>query len=506
MLNVLSGAGAQGVTAVAALWSIPQILQAVGPAGYGTYSIATALVGYFSIADLGLSNATLQRLARARASDDVGAVGRTIGTSLTLLGCVGVLLSLALFAAAPFTGDHLAGEAATSAQRGDVTSAVRWCALGAIPVFLRPVLDAIVSASERLTELYAATTFANLVRTVGAVVAVWIWPRAVTPVIVLVAASAGQCLVMVPLAARSVPHLRPGQLRVTRLEMRELLRVSIPLWLSQGIANIANQLDRFVVSGWFGLETLGQYAVAQDLATRLWIVPYIFSRAYFPRIARQLAHDSPREHMEMLRGYGIASILSCTIPAVPLAIFGSDVLAAWIGRRDLGVGPVILMWLAAGIVANTTSFAAFSILQVQVRGRAIAVASTVLLAVNVVGCALLPRFFGPTGVAISWSVGQAAASLAYHAGVWKGDRVSLLPDLARCVVAMLVVGAGAEWFLSAMGPVTLDLGGSTLRRLSPMVARLGAWCAIGGAVAALLFFGRARREAAQLWARRRRPA
>ena len=77
-INVLSGVGAEAITALAALWAIPQLLLTIGAAGYGIYAVAATVVGYFSIADMGLSNATLQRLARARATEDMEAFGTTV--------------------------------------------------------------------------------------------------------------------------------------------------------------------------------------------------------------------------------------------------------------------------------------------------------------------------------------------------------------------------------------------------------------------------------------------
>jgi O-antigen/teichoic acid export membrane protein len=489
--NVLSGAGSQAITAIAALWSIPQILQVVGAAGYGTYSIATALVGYLSIADLGLNNATLQRLARARATDDMSAFGTAAATSLALLGGIGVLLSIVLAAAAPFAGRHLAGELATAAQQADVASAIRWCAVGAVPVFVRAVPEGILSASEKLKGVYIASTVANLIRTVGAVAAVRMYPSPVTPVIVMVFASVLQIVIVVPIAARSIPELRLGHCAVRLAELKALLHVSLPLWVSQGVGILANQIDRIVVSVWFGLEAVGQYAIAQDLATRLWIVPYIFGRAYFPRIARDLTRDDPGAHEPTVRAYGIASVLACTIPAIPMAVFASDVLSAWTGRTDLGAAPTIFVWLAIGVIGNCSSLAVFAILQVKLRVRAIALSSIVPLAINVVGCAVLPRYFGPVGAAASWALGQVASSIVLHAFVRRYYGVSLRDDMARSLLGALIVTVCANWFARRFGPLPLNPTAGTVVRVLSLVPRVGGWCIAGFVLAAILFFRRA---------------
>jgi O-antigen/teichoic acid export membrane protein len=489
-LNVLSGAGAQGLTALAALWSIPQLLIVLGSAGYGTYSIATALVGYLSIADLGLNNATLQRLARSRTLGDIPAFGRTVGTSVVVLGGIGVGLMLLLLSLAPFLGAHLAGSTATASQRADVVATVRWCGVGALPVFLRPVPDAMIAASEKLTRSYGASTIANLVRTVGAVVAVWIWQSVLTPVIVLVAASTLQLLMLLPLSMSCVPGLEFLHIRVTRRELRELLGMSVPLWFSQGAAMLANQLDRFVVSSWFGLEAVGYYAVAQDLATRLWILPYIFGRAYFARLANAIAHDAPRVHERTIRDYDIASVLACGILAVPLAISSHDLISAWTGLASVGNAPTIFVCLSAGMLANCAAMAPFAIVQIRVDRRALGWSSGLLLATHVVGCTLLPRVLGPAGAAVSWAAAQTVFAGYLHSYVRASFGLRLLSDLARCIVAFVCVGAlllaVASWVQG--GPV--DLRASTLLRVWGVVPRLLLGGTIGLLFAVVAFRGR----------------
>jgi O-antigen/teichoic acid export membrane protein len=493
LANVLSGAGAQGQTAIAALWSIPQLLAAVGPAGYGTYSLAATLLGYFSIADLGLSNATLQRLARARASADAAAFGMVFGTSLVLLSAIGALVGGLLALLAVPIGDLLSGAQASESQRLVAVSATRWCAAGALPALVRPALDAVVSASEQLTRSYAVATFANLTRTAGAVFAVWMWPGPLTPVIVLVAATTVQFVLLIPIAALSAPDVRPRHIRAGFAEMRSLLHVSVPLWLSSGAGLLANQVDRFVVSGWFGLAALGRYAVAQDLATRLWVLPYILSKAYFPRLARELAHDEPERHERTIRTYGAASLFASTVLGVPLAVCASSVLANWTARNDLGDAPAVFAWLLLGVIANCSSFAAFAVLQVRLRLRAIAVSYVLFLLLHILGCSTLPRVYGPTGAAISWAISQVVTATLLHAYLRRLCRVRLVSDTLRLLSAGACVAIGMTLAIHSFPLPSIGTSASALVRLAPVLATIGGWCAVG-AVAALAFLVVGRKE------------
>src|SRR6266849_3647337 len=76
--------------------TIPYIVRGLGTAEYGILSIATMLLGYFNIFDLGLSRATVKFVAENLDSAEVHKVPELIWTSLSLLvtlGCIGGALA-----------------------------------------------------------------------------------------------------------------------------------------------------------------------------------------------------------------------------------------------------------------------------------------------------------------------------------------------------------------------------------------------------------------------------
>jgi O-antigen/teichoic acid export membrane protein len=331
-------------------------------------------------------------------------------------------------------------------------------------------------------------------RTVGAVVAVWIWPGALTPVIVLVVATTAQFLLLVPIAAYTAPELSRESVRVTRAELRSLLHVSVPGWLSSGAGLLANQIDRFVVSGWFGLAAVGQYAVAQDLATRLWLMPNILGRAFFPRLARDLAENTPEQHQRTIRSYGAIALASTSIPAVPLAIYGGTLLSAWTGRADLADAATVFAWLLAGVVANCTSVAAFTILQVKLQFRAIGLSYLVFLIMHVVGCSTLPRLYGPAGAAASWALAQVVTATMLQAHFRLRYRVGLLGDMVRILTGAAVITAAVLATKGRLSPGRLDLHEGAFARLAPVLTLICGWCVVGTA-ATLVFLLIGRKDA-----------
>jgi O-antigen/teichoic acid export membrane protein len=87
------------------LVTIPYIVHGLGNAQYGILSIATMVLGYFSIFDLGLSRATVKFVAENLSPDKIHKVPELVWTSLSLLvalGCAGGMIA-AIFVPAAVT-------------------------------------------------------------------------------------------------------------------------------------------------------------------------------------------------------------------------------------------------------------------------------------------------------------------------------------------------------------------------------------------------------------------
>src|ERR1700704_5852579 len=87
--------------------TIPFIVKGLGTAQYGILSIATMLLGYFNIFDLGLSRATVKFVSENMSPEKIHKVPDLVWTSLSLLiamGCIGGVIA-AMFV--PYSVTHL---------------------------------------------------------------------------------------------------------------------------------------------------------------------------------------------------------------------------------------------------------------------------------------------------------------------------------------------------------------------------------------------------------------
>src|ERR1700712_1854923 len=86
--SVLNAAAVVSISLV----TVPLILDAVGTAGYGVWTLGMALILYASILETGLGPAVQRFTAFARGGEDEAALGRLGWTTLALYAAAGVLL------------------------------------------------------------------------------------------------------------------------------------------------------------------------------------------------------------------------------------------------------------------------------------------------------------------------------------------------------------------------------------------------------------------------------
>src|SRR5215212_1982846 len=99
--NVAASVVNAAAVVATSLVSVPLILDAVGTAGYGVWTLGLALILYASILETGLGPAVQRFTAFARGRRDEEALGRIAVTTLVAYALLGVVLGLVLFAIAP---------------------------------------------------------------------------------------------------------------------------------------------------------------------------------------------------------------------------------------------------------------------------------------------------------------------------------------------------------------------------------------------------------------------
>lgn len=355
----------QVVPLVAALLSIPFYLQIYGDVRYGVMAVVWLLIGYFGLFDLGLSQATAQRLARV-ASADHGAAATVLWTALSLSACLGLLGGLVAWAVASLYITH--GLGLDTALLGEINAALPWVALAIPTVTLSGVLFGALQASERFVALNSVQVATGLLVQFLPLVGAWWWGALLDvalPAVVLSRVAALGLLVLLQMG-RGRPAL---QGRWSRHEAVQLLGFGGWVTLSSVVGPMMVVLDRFLIGTFAGARAVSAYTIPFQLAERVTLPASALSQALFPRLAGAVNSQARIAASTS----ALVTLARLSAPLVALSMLGAEPFLRWWLSDALGLSAAqAARWLLLGFWFNGLALVWHTCLQAAGRPALIA--------------------------------------------------------------------------------------------------------------------------------------
>lgn len=421
--------------AVLALVAIPVLVDALGTARFGVLALAWALVGSFGIFDLGLGRALTQevaaRLGRG-ATAEVPGVARAYLRLLSITGLVGGLIVVVL---APMVAqtwlrlpDDLAGEAAWS-------FAVVGLSLPA--VILTTGLRGILEAYQRFGALTAMRVPMNVATFLGPLAMLPFTHELVALVATLLVSRIAGTLAHADVCRRTVPGLFARGGAASRRPLRSVWRFARWMAISNVLAPVLVQFDRFAIGIALGASAVAFYAAPSDVITRIAIVPLSVIGVLFPAMATSHALNPPIAARLFDRGSRLLALLLVP-PALVLFVYAPEALDLWLGPQFAEESDSLLRWLCLGVVLNSLGQVPFALIQAVGRPDRTAwlhIAEVPLYLGTLIAASVL---LGLEGVAIAWSLRALLDTVAMFVIAHKSTR---LPLTTAWTVATAMVAA-----------------------------------------------------------------
>ncbi|MBI2392736.1 MAG: oligosaccharide flippase family protein [Deltaproteobacteria bacterium] len=250
----------------------------------------------------------------------------------------------------------------------------------------------------------------------------------------------------VPMASWLSPH------RLERATYRRVLRFGVPIWLGSLAVFAASRWDNLLFSYLFGIQVMGQYQVAYNLAD----VPA-------DQIGEQVGEVLLPSFARMDRaGRGEALVSSTGILAFvvfPAAIgFGaiaSTLVPIALGPAWASVAPMLTILCVLSVI-RPLNWQVSAYLLANDRPRVEMIGSFLKLIV-LVGALLTLGRLGPLWACLSVGLGFGAYLLAAQWTIQVTDGIRITTLLGRCVpallacVPMVLAVLGARWALASLG-------------------------------------------------------
>jgi len=435
--NTLLNTGAQLIPMFAAFVAIPILIHALGADRFGVLTLAWAIIGYFSLFDLGLSRALTHAVASRLGIDDTTKdLGEVVWTSMILMFVLGVVGGIVLAALATWVVGH--GLNVPAQLVGESRETLYLLALSMPLIVTTAGFRGLLEGHQHFGASVALRMPLGVFSFVGPLL-VLPFSRQLPPIVALLVV--GRLLTWIAhlvVCLKRYPYLRE------RLALRvsaalPLLRIGGWMTATNIISPLMSYLDRFVVGAILPMAAVAHYVTPYELVSKLSLFPQSLMGVFFPAFATSFASD--RERMAALFGRSLRALLLFMFPlALILVLFAREGLTLWVGAAFAAASAPVLRWLAVGIFINSLAHAPFNVLQGIGRPDLTGKLHLVELPFYLGALYLFAHAFGIVGVAMAWVLRITADSAALLLVTTR--QVPSVSEEVRRVVAWATIALG----------------------------------------------------------------
>jgi O-antigen/teichoic acid export membrane protein len=435
------------VPALVALATVPLVVRGLGQAGYGLYSLVTAIVGYFAVIDINVTAGSVKFIAEFSERRDSARISETVCFGLLVYTGLGLAGALGLYFGARWlvTGVFAVPPAL-------VPEAVATLQVAALGFLIGQPLSYLQSVPQALMRFDVAGRIEVLFGTVVPLLTVLLLMLGygLFEVILLrVAASAVNCQMLWRSIRRLLPELawrRPGAaLR------RELLGFSAYSFLSRFASLSYAHADKLIIGSLVGVAALAYFTVASTLANRVLALTFRLSGVFFPA-ASALAASGQLERLNRLYLKASRYLVFVNASALLLvAVFASPILLYWMNADFARHGALVLAVMAlAQFIDSLTSLPSL-VNDGMGHPRTSGLFALARAALGLVVVWLGVRYFGIDGAAWGHLLASVLLTLAFLVAVHGRTVPTALRDLALKAYAPSVFGVGLIALAAAAG-------------------------------------------------------
>ncbi|OGY97834.1 MAG: hypothetical protein A2855_03065 [Candidatus Liptonbacteria bacterium RIFCSPHIGHO2_01_FULL_57_28] len=402
------------------------VARVLGAAGYGIFSYAVSLAGFFSLfSDIGITGILIREGAR-----NPKALPEYLATSLGIKAALLAITNIAVFTIAPSFSQNVPG------------------ALPLLPIAaalitfdsLRDLAFAVIRSKEKMESEAGISIFTNLAITVLGSAAIFFFNP--TPLGLMIGYTLGS-LAGTVLAFWTVRESLYNPFKYFRLKMvGPMILESLPFGLMGLLGSLMLNIDTLII-GWLtsaaeAARTLGVYAAALRPIQVLYIVPAILGTAVFPALARLAKEDKARFRNVLEKSLAFALLV-----ALPLVVGGflvsRELIGFLFGAEFLPGTPTFTVLLLSLLIVFPGGFVAHAILAFDSQKTFLSYLGLGLVANIILDLILIP----PLGI-VGSAIATIAAQLLANFVIWRKLKAiqdfKVLRYLPKMAIASIVMG------------------------------------------------------------------
>jgi O-antigen/teichoic acid export membrane protein len=440
-----------------ALVAVPYVVKGLGPERFGVLSLASALLGYFGIFDLGLGRATTKIVAESLARGDLERLPKVVWTSLwsqAFFGACGTAATVGLIPVLVNRFLKISPGLVAETRTSLLILAASLCV-----VLTGNALRGVLEAAQRFDIVNYVKVPTNTSMFLLPALGVFLHLSLPGIVWLLVAARAGATIAYLAACLRYFPALR-GHYLPDRNSLRPLLVYGGWVTISNLISPLLSYVDRFLIGSLVSMSAVGYYSAPYEAINRAWVVPATLTATLFPAFAHLDASGS-QGRLEDLCARSLKSLLLLSTPALlVLAVFAKQILRWWLGAEFAAQSAVVLQVLALAMLINSVALIPFSLLQGVGRPDLTGIFCLIEIVFQAGLCWWFVTDYGIAGAALAALLRACLDAVLMFGAVFWIHSVSfrsLLRGISRTLFAVTVFGVCLALVWIAKGPLLVQV-------------------------------------------------
>lgn len=380
------------------LITIPLIVRGFGVERFGLLTLAWAVIGYFSLFDLGIGRAITQLIAERLDKSPAEDVARLAWTGLLMMAVFALIGAIFTASLTPWFVSSVLNMPA--ALREEAIWAFIMLAAAIPAVVLSAGFAGVLAAIQRFDLINALRIPMGMM--------IFLVPLAILPYSKSMAYVCAGLMVIrflflvlhAVVCFYAFPPLR-AHVGIERSEIRRLLNFGGWMTVTNVIGPFMVYMDRFVIGAALSISAVAYYVTPYEMVTRLWAIPAAIVTVLFPAFAASKNNGS--SHAAALYSMGGRAILVILAPVVlVLVVFAKEGLSVWLGSDFSQKSAAVLQWLAIGVYLNSYAQVPFAFIQGIGRADITAKLHLLELPIYIALMFWLLNTHGIIGVAIAW--------------------------------------------------------------------------------------------------------
>ena len=394
-LRVITLLSTMGVS----FFMMPFIIRSLGNESYGLWVLIGSVLSFYSLLDLGISNATQRFIAFALPSNDDDQLNEVINTSLfiyLIISAIAIIITLTVVALSPFFSDQIVEVAVF--QKVIVIMGLTM-ALN----FPFMVVNGILSAKLRYDISSYILLLKLVIRTLLMLYFLSNGYSLIAMAIITAFVDLSGNLITVYQAKRLAPQIQFSSRFYSKKRLPELINYAKYTFLSMTSDAFRQNADNFIITAYLSLSSVTMFAIAAQLTTYFKNLISSAIAVMLPLFTKYIAtNDYAALKTNFLLVTRIGVFLTTTV-AGGLLIFGDTFIELWLGD-DYNPAYIPLIILVISTAYEAIQYPSVNLLFALSKHNVYAYIGIIEGIANVILSLLLVKEYGIIGIAIGTAI------------------------------------------------------------------------------------------------------